>query len=110
MKLDATKITVDEFWKVKGCPLARALRNKFKRSKQFPARKFLCVYSDELVPNLGPERTCGTEECVCAHEHHTDPNDWHARKVAVNGTMCHTTAIFGLMLAGLVIKREMGTR
>lgn len=91
LKLDATKITVDEFWKVKGCPLARALRNKFKRSKQFPARKFLCVYSDELVPNLG--------------EPHADdgaPLEFH--KVQINGTLAHTTAIFGFMLAGLVIQ------
>ena len=27
LKMDASKIAVAEFWKVKGCPLARALRN-----------------------------------------------------------------------------------
>ena len=33
LKMDASKIAVAEFWKVKGCPLARALRNKFRKMK-----------------------------------------------------------------------------
>ena len=48
LKMDPTRIKVAEFWKVEGCPLARALRQRFKRLKRKPARKFLCVYSDEL--------------------------------------------------------------
>lgn len=32
LKMDSLKIDVAEFWKVKGCPLAKALRQKFKRS------------------------------------------------------------------------------
>lgn len=91
LKLDATKITVSEFWKVKGCPLARALRNKFKKNKQFPSKKFLCVYSDEIVPNQG--QPCDDDGA---------PAEFH--KVKINGTMAHTTAIFGFMLAGLVIQ------
>lgn len=91
LKLDATKITTDEFWKVKGCPLARALRNKFKKSKQFPAKKFLCVYSDEIIPNQG-----------FPHDDDGAPLEFH--KVQINGTLAHTTAIFGFMLAGLVIQ------
>ena len=82
LKLDPTKIQVAEFWKVKGDPLARALRNRFKRDKQFPRRKFQCVYSDELLENKMP----------------VDPND------RGNGTIAHITAIFGFMLAGLVIQ------
>ena len=31
-------------------------------------------------------------------------HDWHAAKVHTNGTIAHTTAIFGFMLAGLVIQ------
>ena len=49
LKLDPTRIQITEFWKVKGDPLARALRNRFKKEKLFPKRKFQCVYSDELV-------------------------------------------------------------
>lgn len=37
-----------EFWKVNVCPLARALRNRYKKAKTFPAKKFMAVYSEEL--------------------------------------------------------------
>jgi tRNA A37 threonylcarbamoyladenosine dehydratase len=110
LKLDPTKIAVAEFWKVQGCPLARALRNKFKKSKQFPKRKFLCVYSPELVNNRGENHTCGTSVCLCpkAKTGPGDPNlvnhEWCSSKAQINGTMAHTTAIFGFMLAGLVIQ------
>ena len=82
LKLDPTKIQVAEFWKVKGDPLARALRNRFKRDKVFPKRKFQCVYSDELLENKQP----------------IDPDD------KGNGSIAHITAIFGFMLAALVIQ------
>lgn len=78
LKLDPTRIKVAEFWNVKGCPLARALRQRFRKSGEFPARKFKCVYSDELVANRGAEPQ-------------------------VNGSLMHITAIFGLTLAGLAI-------
>ena len=82
LKLDPTRIRIAEFWKVTGDPLARALRNRFKRDKLFPKRKFQCVYSDELLANKMP----------------IDPDD------KGNGTIAHITAIFGFMLAGLVIQ------
>ena len=82
LKLDPTRIRIAEFWKVTGDPLARALRNRFKRDKVFPKRKFQCVYSDELLENKKP----------------IDPED------KGNGTIAHITAIFGFMLAGLVIQ------
>ena len=82
LKLDPTRIKVTEFWKVKGDPLARALRNRFKKDKTFPKRKFLCIYSDELLKNQMP----------------VDPED------RGNGSIVHISVIFGLMLAGLVIQ------
>ena len=82
LKLDPTRIKIAEFWKVQGDPLARALRKRFKRDGQYPKRKFLCVYSDELLENKKP----------------IDPED------KGNGTIAHITAIFGFMLAGLVIQ------
>lgn len=90
MKMDPQRIAVAEFWKVKGCPLAAALRRRFKRSGEFPRRKFRCVYSDELLPNLGPEIS--------------DSGAMSFDKVAFNGAMCHITAIFGMTLASLVIR------
>lgn len=101
LKMDPTKIDVAEFWKVKGCPLAAALRRKFKHAKTFPSRKFRCVYSEELLSNQGDE----TATAVCA----TNGADaaYHAGstiKARVNGTIAHTTAIFGFMLAGLALQ------
>ena len=87
LKLDPTRIKTAEFWKVTGDPLARALRNRFKRDKQFPKRKFLCVFSDELLENKKP----------------IDPED------KGNGSIVHITAIFGLMLSGLVVQDAVKT-
>ena len=42
-KLDPARVSVAEFWKVEGCALARALRTRFRRSGEFPGRKFRCV-------------------------------------------------------------------
>lgn len=55
-RIDPGKVQVAEFWKVKGCPLARALRDNFKRSGMMPHRKFRCVYSDE-PPSGEPKGT-----------------------------------------------------
>ena len=46
-KLDPFRIRTSEFWKVQGDGLARALRNRFRKSGEFPCRKFTCVWSDE---------------------------------------------------------------
>ena len=80
LKMDSTRIRVTEFWKVSGDPLARALRKRFKHNGQYPSRKFLCVYSDELLQNLGEKTDRG------------------------NGTLVHITAIFGFTLAGLIVQ------
>ena len=80
LKLDPTRIKIAEFWKVQGDPLARTLRKRFKHEGQFPARKFQCVYSDELVEPKGEGK----------------------------GSLVHITAIFGFMLAGLVIQDAVG--
>ena len=92
LKLDPTRVAVAEFWKVQGCPLARALRNKFKKQRTMPGRKFLCVYSDELIENKGTG-VLGDNS----------PEAFH--KVAFNGSLAHITAIFGFTLAGLVISK-----
>ena len=110
LKLDPTRIQVTEFWKVKGDPLARALRNRFKRDKSFPSKKFQCVYSDELLQNRGHNATCGTEQCMCPKAKN-GPGDqsllnheWCSSKAQINGSLAHITAIFGFTLAGLVIQ------
>ena len=110
LKLDPTRIRVTEFWKIQGDPLARALRKRFKRDGRYPGRKFLCVYSDELLQNRGHNATCGTEQCMCpkAKNGPGDPSllnhEWCSAKAQINGTVAHITAIFGFMLAGLVMQ------
>ena len=89
LKLDPTRIKITEFWKVQGDPLARALRKRFKRDGQYPKRKFQCVYSDELLEN---------KTMVSTNRQAIDPDD------KGNGTIAHITAIFGFMLAGLVVQ------
>jgi tRNA A37 threonylcarbamoyladenosine dehydratase len=89
LKMNPSKIQVAEFWKVHGCPLAAALRRKLKQGA-LPAKKFLCVFSDELLANK--EMTTHTE---------SPPEN---RKANINGSIVHITAIFGFTLAGLVMQ------
>ena len=114
LKMDPTRIKVAEFWKVEGCPLARALRQRFKRLKRKPARKFLCVYSDELLENKGHNASCGTEKCMCPKAKN-GPGDaallnheWCSSKAQINGSLMHITAIFGMTIAGLIVKDAVG--
>lgn len=108
LKLNPFNIKCEEFWNVKGDPLAAALRRKFKKDKVFPARKFKCVYSDEIFRNRGVDSSLGNDEYTLNDE--TGPgdptllnHDWSASKAQINGSLAHTTAIFGLSLAGLVM-------
>ena len=77
-KIDTTRVQIAEFWKVKGCPLAAALRSKFKRMGVFPKRKFKCVFSDEVRQNALPD--------------------------GPNGSLMHITATWGMYLASLAIR------
>lgn len=109
LRTDPFKVCQAEFWNVKGDPLARALRNRFKRNKQFPARKFLCVYSEQPpLPNLGNPVAEDVANSVLVDvqgkpelAHH----DWTDKKAQVNGSLCHITAIFGMSIAGIVINK-----
>ncbi len=103
LKMDGSKIDVAEFWQVKGCPLAASLRRKFKKSGIFPKRKFKCVYSPEIYRNRGEQPTAKAESGI-QDLNDLDSLDLTAKKAVINGTVAHTTAIFGFMLAGLVIE------
>ncbi len=124
LRMDPTKIRVSEFWKVKGDPLARAIRNKFKRAKSFPGSKFLCVYSEEApLPNLGEAHACGTSACMCPKAKllsgtrgevdavYDAPGDqslveheWCSTKAQINGSLSHITGAFGFTLAGIAVQ------
>lgn len=77
-KGDISKIQTAEFHKAIGCPLARALRNRFKKSGIHPRRKFKVVFSPETLPQAMESRT--------------------------NGTLAYATAAFGLTLAQLTVQ------
>lgn len=76
LKVDPAKIKTTEFWKVHGDPLARALRQYFRKTDK-PLKKFQCVYSEERLKNQLPDKA--------------------------NGTLMHITATFGLRLTALII-------
>ena len=91
LKMDFTRVKTAEFWKINGCPLAAMVRKRMKRNETFPAKKFLCVFSDEVLENQDND----TSEAA---------THWDSKKMQINGTMAHITAIFGFALAGLVIQ------
>lgn len=109
LKLDPTKIRVAEFWKVKGCPLGHIVRKKIRKG-DLPAKKFMCIYSEELLENKGAGSSCGTDKCLCPKSKNApgDPeladHEWCSQKAVINGTVSHITAIYGFTLAGLVIQ------
>lgn len=98
LKMDPTRIKVAEFWNVKGCPLAAALRRKMKQGEK-PAKKFRCVYSDEVLENKGLKYE-NDESKSSELLKQNNPSI----KAQTNGTLVHITAIFGFTLAGLIIK------
>lgn len=98
LKIDPTKIRVAEFRQVKGCPLARALRQRFKKSGTWPRRKFQCVYSEELLRN----KQYGDCE--------DNKSKGEAQGKMPNGSLMHITAIFGLTLAGLALNYLANSR
>ena len=108
LKMDPTRIRVAEFWNVDGCPLGAALRKKIRQSKVKVSKKFMCVFSDELLENQGENASCGTEKCFCPKalngpgDSDLVNHEWCSLKAQVNGTTSHIPAIFGLTIAGLV--------
>lgn len=92
LKVDPTKVKVAEFWDVRGCPLGSMMRKRMRQAKTFPHKNIYCVYDEEVLENRGiaPEPA--------------DDNPMESKKAVTNGTTGHMTAIFGMTLAGLVIK------
>ena len=109
---DPTRIRIEVISKTTNCPLARRVR-RLLREKNITT-EIPCVYSDELPVEPATETLCGTGECVCVHdresfcsENDAESIDWCGMKKQVNGALVHVTAVFGFMLAGMVIKDIM---
>ena len=92
LKVDPQKIKVAEFWDVRGCPLGSMLRKRMRQAKTFPHKNIYCVYDEEVLENRGVAPAP------------SDDNPMESKKAVTNGTTGHITAIFGMTLAGLVIK------
>ena len=92
LKVDPTKVKVAEFWDVRGCPLGSMLRKRMRQAKTFPHKNIYCVYDEEVLENRGIAPAPA------------DDNPMESKKAVTNGTTGHITAIFGMTLAGLVIK------
>lgn len=96
LKIDPQKIRVAEFWKVKGDRLGAALRQKIRKGGEFPQKKIMCVYSEEISENKGKKLSNDNADEFAPFD-----------KPTVNGTLVHITAIFGFTLSGLVIQDLM---
>lgn len=85
-KLDPTQIKVADLYKTSVCKLAFKIRNRLRR--QGVPKGIKAVYSTEKpLPPLPPEPVPG-----------------NSRPRAVNGTISYLPALFGLTIAGEVIK------
>ncbi|MGD9545905.1 MAG: ThiF family adenylyltransferase [Candidatus Krumholzibacteriia bacterium] len=105
-KLDPTQIKVASVWETTGCPLARIIRQKLRAAKF--TGDFLTVFSPEVLPPVeSTSVACGTHQCFCPSftpDDGTEHKDWCSTKKIINGSAVHITAVFGMMLAGLVVQ------
>lgn len=87
-RLDVTQVRVSQLNQTKICPLARELRSHLR--KMGVPTNYPVVYSEELPRQPLP------------HQPVTGPS---GRPRAVNGTIAYLPALFGMMLAGIVVQR-----
>lgn len=88
-RMDVTRVKISTLAKTEVCPLAREMRGQMRRlgaSLDYPV-----VYSDEIPVKGLP--------------HQPVEGDTQGRPRAVNGTISYLPGMFGLMLAGLVIRQ-----
>ena len=107
-KLDASAVRVASIWKTERCPLARRVRKRLRH--HHVTGDFLCVYSEEVVPNHPVAPACGTDRCFCPRRvvgldgQPGEAHEWCSQKAVINGSLVHVTATFGMVLSGLVIQ------
>ena len=95
-----------------GCPLARAVRLGLR--KRHVTTGIPCVFSDEPAVKPAVKAMCSTGNCSCngdraaAQRNGSCAVDWCAQKKQINGSLMHITGIFGMTLAGMVIRDAAG--
>lgn len=108
-KLDVTRIRLDSIWNSQGCHLGRFVRKRLR--KRGFSGEVTCVYSDELIPNLGQY----TDPCIsgnCCNKtapDHIIEHELPDFKKQINGSSVTITATFGMFLAGAIVKDIVGT-
>ncbi len=90
--LDVRRVRIARLNQTQGCPLARELRRKL-REMDAPLN-YPVIYSDE--PRRSPL------------PHQPVDGDTPGRPRAVNGTISYMPALFGVMLAGFLIRQLLG--
>lgn len=86
-RLDPGRVKIDDISKTEMCPLAKQMRKRL--SRHYDLRKgVLTVFSDEQPRAPLPPQ----------------PVDGPGRARAVNGTISYMPPLFGMMLAGVVVK------
>ncbi|MFA5241953.1 MAG: tRNA threonylcarbamoyladenosine dehydratase [Sulfuricella sp.] len=86
-RLDPGRVRIDDISKTEMCPLAKQMRKRL--SRHYDLRKgVLTVFSDEQPRAPLPPQ----------------PVDGPGRARAVNGTISYMPPLFGMMLAGVVVK------
>lgn len=104
LKTDPARIRVAEFWKVEGCPLAKALRSRLKKSGGVE-KKFMCVFSDEQLKNKGDNPP--PQENDEFSDTKSEGSMWDSRKARINGTTSYMPAMFGMTITSLVVRAIM---
>ncbi len=106
-KLDPVRVQVNSIWETDRCKLAKLVRKRLRQNKI--EGDFLCVWSEELIPQKNIKSVCGSEKCFCPHATNIDSEKnsggtWCSQKAQINGSMVHITGTFGFTLASLVLQ------
>jgi tRNA A37 threonylcarbamoyladenosine dehydratase len=103
-KLDPTKVRVADLFSTEKCRLARIMRKELRR--RGVRSGVPVVYSTEefrLLENAVP--ICA-ENCICPNQ---DDNRWSCRhRRVILGSSSYIPPIFGLTMAGVVIRKLLG--
>jgi len=104
-KLDPTLIGVADISKTEKCRLARIIRRELR--KRGVARGVKVVYSTEEFRPLSDETVVCAENCVCPNR---DEQRWSCEdRRVILGSSSYIPPIFGLTMAGFVIRHLTGT-
>ncbi len=105
-KLDPTRISVADLFHTQKCRLARILRKELRRRGISSGVKV--VYSTEEFRPLGEETAACAEDCICPNR---EEQTWRCtdRRVIL-GTSSYIPPLFGLTMAGEVIRNLLGER